>query len=156
MERLLGFICSFTLTTRYWSNSVGQYSLLGACIQSQNSFVARVPFLLPKRVRGILFRRSFVAHQDLPMPVNRVVYNVLRHVDELRGPGPNDAKYEIRRYNINHGGMGGEESLRTGRPFYNGPLMEISRWSILGQGIIRSMLIWHIATTVCDYKQTSQ
>ena len=31
MERLLGFICSFTLTTRYWSNSVGQYSLLGAC-----------------------------------------------------------------------------------------------------------------------------
>jgi hypothetical protein len=46
------------------------------------------------------------------MPVNRVVYNVLRHVDELRGPGPNDAKYEIRRYNINHGGMGGEESLR--------------------------------------------
>jgi len=102
MERLLGFICSFALRTRYWSNSVGQYSLLGACIRSQNSLVARVPFLLPKRVRGILFRRSFVAHQDLPMPVKRAVYNVLCQVADV------DRRFtacenEIRRYNINHG-----------------------------------------------------
>ncbi|OEL18273.1 hypothetical protein BAE44_0020712 [Dichanthelium oligosanthes] len=51
LERLLGFMCSVKLTTRYWSNSVGQYSLLDACLQSQNSLVARVPFL-PKRIRG--------------------------------------------------------------------------------------------------------
>lgn len=34
--------------------------------------------------------------------------------------------------------------------------MEILEWSIHGQGIIRSMLIWHIATTVCSYKTSQQ
>lgn len=54
-EMLLKFMCNVRLT-RYWSNSVGQYWLLHACFQSENSFFLRMLSPLPEWMWGFLAR----------------------------------------------------------------------------------------------------
>ncbi|XP_039818409.1 uncharacterized protein LOC120680895 [Panicum virgatum] len=102
LEMLLWLMCRATLTTQYWSNSVGQYSLVHACLENETSCLVRMP--LHKWVKGRLIQARRVTRRSLPVAVKRAIHQLLR-----------------------------------------------SDWlSYIMYGYVGSILIWHIATTICD------
>ncbi|CAN6339889.1 unnamed protein product [Urochloa humidicola] len=127
LEFLLSLMFRVTLTRRYWSKSVGQYCLLQTCIRSENELIFRLP--LPDSFRRFLVKRRMKTHRDLSKAVKRAIYHPL-----------NDLSYHSR---MAHGLWALQSPyLHTDELCQN----------ITRQSIIRSMLVWHIATTICDYE----
>ncbi|CAN6289000.1 unnamed protein product [Urochloa humidicola] len=129
LERLLWLMFRATLTTSYWSNSVGQYSLLHACLKNERSCLAHVP--LHKWIKGGLNRIRTVSHRTLPVSVKRAIHLL------LRSEWLTNLKY-------------GDRTLQR-----NNMLQDLD-WSTsrYKYGAMGSILVWHIATTICDMATT--
>ncbi|KAL6905506.1 hypothetical protein ACP4OV_003107 [Aristida adscensionis] len=125
LERLLRFMCHVRLT-RYWNNSVGQYCLLRACFQSERSYILRMP--LPGCISGFLTWRRVTHHKELTAPVKRAIYRFL--------------KSDLTRI------RNGQYTLAKNR------LLELDSfyWVTAQESTVQSMLLWHIATTICHYR----
>ena len=63
VRHLLFLMCRLKMTRQYWSNTVGQYSLLHACIQSEISCISCL--WLPSWMRSFLIRTSITTHRHL-------------------------------------------------------------------------------------------
>lgn len=112
-ERLLWLMCRATPRRRYWSNSVGQYSLLHACLQNgSRSF-------------------SFLKTRTVPVPVTvkRAIHLL------LRSEWLSDLKY-------------GDRTLQRNKLLFDFD-WSTSRYP---HGAVGSILVWHIATTICGAK----
>ncbi|CAL4923406.1 unnamed protein product [Urochloa decumbens] len=132
LEWLLWLMFRATLTTSYWSNSVGQYSLLHACLKNERSCLARVP--LHKWIKGGLNRIRTVSHRTLPVSVKRAIHLL------LRSEWLTNLKY-------------GDRTLQR-----NNMLQDLD-WSTSRYkhgGAMGSILVWHIATTICDMETASR
>lgn len=131
MEMVLWLMSRATLTSRYWSNSVGQYSLLHACFQNQRSSLLRMPLHRWLKSRMVEARR--VTRRSLPVSVKRAIHALLRS--------------EWLSY-IKYGD----------RTLQRNDLLHDLDWatSRYAYGAIGSILIWHIATTVCDAQRLSK
>ncbi|CAN6299390.1 unnamed protein product [Urochloa humidicola] len=125
LERLLWLMLRATLTTAYWSNSVGQYSLLHACLKNERSCLAHLP--LHKWIKGGLNRIRTVSHRTLPFSVKRAIHQL------LRSEWLTNLKY-------------GDRTLQR-----NNMLQDLD-WSTsrYKYGTMGSILVWHIATAICD------
>ncbi|KQK04902.1 uncharacterized protein LOC104583095 [Brachypodium distachyon] len=119
-EPLLRLMCRVRLT-RYWNNSLGQHSLLHACFQTENSCILRAP--LPESAKNFLLRFKTTHQQSLPAPVKLAIYRSLKS----------------GRGRLRHG----ECALER-----NEMLAELS-WAIDQESTVHSILIWHVATTMC-------
>ncbi|CAL4903888.1 unnamed protein product [Urochloa decumbens] len=128
LEMLLGLMCHVTLKRQYWSNSVGQYSLLHTCIRSENELMFRLP--LPSLIRRFLVRNRMMTRRDLPMTVKHSIHSHGACFSSL---------------------LHGQVALQSVDRIQTGILQELCP-TISHQSVIRSMLIWHIATTLCHYK----
>lgn len=129
MERLLWLMCRATLTTRYWSHSVGQYSLLHACLKSNRSCIlARMP--LHKWIKGVLTGMKTVSRRSLPVTVKRAIHRL------LRSEWLSNLKY-------------GDRTLQRNNMLQNFD-WSTSRYPY---GAVGSILVWHIATAICGAKQ---
>ncbi|XP_052138841.1 uncharacterized protein LOC127757381 [Oryza glaberrima] len=127
LELMLKLMCRVRLI-RYWNNSVGQYSLLLACLHSRcNACIWCLP--LPKRMSRFLLRSRATRHRKLPEEVKRAIYLFLRS--------------GLAR--VQHGEYALE---KNGAPavLYPRRQQEATTTSLI--------LIWHIATELYDY--TSQ
>ncbi|KQJ86421.1 uncharacterized protein LOC104584850 [Brachypodium distachyon] len=129
MERLLWLMCRATLTTRYWSHSVGQYSLLHGCLRSNRSCVlARVP--LHKWIKGVLTGMKTVSRKTLPVTVKRAIHRLLRSewLSNLRY-----GDRTLQRYGM----------------------LQSFDWSTstYTYGAVGSILVWHVATAICGARQ---
>ncbi|CAL4915168.1 unnamed protein product [Urochloa decumbens] len=132
LEWLLWLMFRATLTASYWSNSVGQYSLLHACLKNERSCLARVP--LHKWIKGGLNRIRTVSHRTLPVSVKRAIHLL------LRSEWLTNLKY-------------GDRTLQR-----NNMLQDLD-WSTSRYkhgGAMGSILVWHIATTICDMETASR
>ncbi|KAJ1261838.1 hypothetical protein BS78_09G061100 [Paspalum vaginatum] len=129
LEMLLWLMCRATLTTGYWSNSVGQYSLLHACLEDERSCLLRcVPPLHKWRwVKARVVEARRVTRRSLPATVKRAIHGLLRS-DWLTYIMYGDRT--LQRNNLLH-----DFDWSTSRYRY---------------GYVGSILIWHIATTICD------
>nr|TKW07189.1 hypothetical protein SEVIR_7G291200v2 [Setaria viridis] len=128
LEMLLGPMCRVALKRQYWSNSVGQYSLLHTCIRSENELMFRLP--LPSLIRRFLVRNRMMTRRDLPMTVKHAIHSHGACFSSL---------------------VRGQVALQYVDRIQTGILQELCP-TISHQSVIRSMLIWHIATTLCNYK----
>ncbi|KAL6641773.1 hypothetical protein ACP70R_019954 [Stipagrostis hirtigluma subsp. patula] len=129
LERLLRLMFRSTLTTRYWSHSLGQYSLVQACwLQHERSCLARTP-LLHRWIKGT----RTVSHRNLPVEVKRAVHQL------VRSEWLSNLKY-------------GDRTLQR-----NDMLQELD-WSTsrYQYGAVGSILIWHIATATCGASKLSR
>jgi hypothetical protein len=127
-EWLLWLMCTATLTTRYWNHSVAQYSLLHACLQSELRCVARTP-LLPRLIKDLLMQCRTVTRRDLPVTVKREIHRL------LRSEWLSNLKY-------------GDRALQRNRVLHDFD-WATSRYQH-GGGAVGSVLVWHIATTICS------
>ncbi|XP_066342552.1 uncharacterized protein [Miscanthus floridulus] len=132
LQRMLKLMCRFRLIG-YWNNSVGQYSLLSACLHSQRKGVWRLP--LPWWFMGFLIRTRTTRHRNLPEEVKRSIYVFLKN-------GLARVRY-------------GEYSLEK-----NG-VLNILRLSarptkLQATSAVERILIWNIATQVCDLLSQGQ
>ncbi|CAN6270853.1 unnamed protein product [Urochloa humidicola] len=125
LEMPLWLMCRATLTTRYWSNSVGQYTLLHACLENERSCLLRLP--LHKWVKGRVIESRRVTRRSLPVAVKRAIHGLLRS-DWLSYVMYGDRT--LQRNNLLH-----DFDWATSRYRYD---------------YVGSILIWHIATTICD------
>uniref|UniRef100_A0ACD5ZHL4 Uncharacterized protein n=1 Tax=Avena sativa TaxID=4498 RepID=A0ACD5ZHL4_AVESA len=109
-ERLLRMMCHATPRRRYWSDSVGQYSLVHVCLQNG----------------GRSF--SFLGTRTVPVPVTvkRAIHRL------LRSEWLSDLKY-------------GDRALQRNKLLFDFD-WSTSRYP---HGAVGSILIWHIATTIC-------
>ncbi|RCV35949.1 hypothetical protein SETIT_7G280300v2 [Setaria italica] len=128
LEMLLGPMCRVALKRQYWSNSVGQFSLLHTCIRSENELMFRLP--LPSLIRRFLVRNRMMTRRDLPMTVKHAIHSHGACFSSL---------------------VRGQVALQYVDRIQTGILQELCP-TISHQSVIRSMLIWHIATTLCTYK----
>ncbi|XP_066354957.1 uncharacterized protein [Miscanthus floridulus] len=133
VEMVLWLMSRATLTSRYWSNSVGQYSLLHACFQNQirSSSLVRMPLhrWLPK----VVVEARRVTRRSLPVSVKRAIHAL------LRSEWLSNIKY-------------GDRTLQRN------DLLQDLDWATSRYahgGAIGSILIWHIATTVCAAQRLS-
>ncbi|XP_006664403.3 uncharacterized protein LOC102699739 [Oryza brachyantha] len=125
LEMLLWLACRATLTRSYWSNSVGQYSLLHACHHSESScLLTRVP--LHRWVKDRLIATRSVTRRSLPAAAKRQIHRL------LRSEWLSNVKY-------------GDRTLQR-----NDLLQELD-WSTSRYefGAMGSILVWHIATAIC-------
>ncbi|XP_039815358.1 uncharacterized protein LOC120678296 [Panicum virgatum] len=129
MEKLLWLMFRATLTTSYWSNSMGQYSLLHACLQNERFCLAHMP--LHKWIRGSLNQTRTVSRRNLPVTVKRAIHLL------LRSEWLANLKY-------------GDRTLQR-----NNMLQDLD-WSTsrYKHGAVGSILVWHIATTICSAKNS--
>lgn len=122
-------MCRLQMTKRYWSNTVGQYSLLHACIQfqSKNScFSCLWPHM---RIRSFLTRTSMATHRDLPDSVKVAISSELK------------------------GSLG--DVIRCGKLYYDPDQFAlVASMCRIGtpRPTIRCLLIVHVATTICGWK----
>lgn len=123
-EQMLKFMCRVRLI-RYWKNSVGQYSLLLACLPSQR--IWRLP--LPQWITGFLIRSRMTSHRRLPEEVKRAIYQFLRH---------GLTRLQYGEYALEKNGVLGL--------FYPRAVAIHKEISTAAQRI----LIWHIATEAYD------
>uniref|UniRef100_A0A8I6Y8P2 DUF4220 domain-containing protein n=1 Tax=Hordeum vulgare subsp. vulgare TaxID=112509 RepID=A0A8I6Y8P2_HORVV len=131
LERLPLLLCRATLTRSYWSNSVGQYSLLHACLDDERSWLARVP--MHRWIKDQLSRIRTVTRPNLPLSVKRAIHHFLRS--------------EWLSY------------LKYGdRTLQRHAMMHDFDWctSRYQHGAVGSILVWHIATTVYQRLSSSQ
>jgi hypothetical protein len=126
LQRMLKLMCQVRLT-RYWNNSVGQYSLLLACLHSLRRGVWRLP--LPGWIMGFLIRSRVTRHRRLPEEVKRSIYVFLKS-------GMTRVRYG--QYALEKNAVHGVLRL-SARPTQLPPTSAVER-----------ILIWHIATEVCD------
>uniref|UniRef100_A0A0A9GFR3 DUF4220 domain-containing protein n=1 Tax=Arundo donax TaxID=35708 RepID=A0A0A9GFR3_ARUDO len=131
LEMLLWLMCRATLTTRYWSNSVGQYCLLHACFENERSCLLRMP--LHKWIKGLVIDTRRVTRRSLPVTVKREIHQL------LRSEWLSNIKYGDRTLQRNN--MLQDFDWSTSRYAY---------------GALGSILIWHIATTICDNATSSK
>uniref|UniRef100_A0A0D9XXJ6 DUF4220 domain-containing protein n=1 Tax=Leersia perrieri TaxID=77586 RepID=A0A0D9XXJ6_9ORYZ len=119
LETVIWLTCRATLTRSYWSNSVGQYSLLHACLHNHTTW-------LPAVHRWITTSAA-VTRRSLPVAVRRQIHRL------LRSEWLSNIKY-------------GDRILQK----YN--LLQQFDWSTSRYefGAMGSILIWHIATAICD------
>jgi hypothetical protein len=127
LERLLWLMCRAAPRNKYWSNSVGQYSLLHACLQNERSCLARIAF--HKWIKGQLTRMRTVSHRSLPTSVKREIHLF------LRSEWLSNLKYGDRILQRNN-------------------LLQDFDWSTsrYHYGAVGSILVWHLATAICDAK----
>uniref|UniRef100_A0A0E0FAC1 DUF4220 domain-containing protein n=1 Tax=Oryza meridionalis TaxID=40149 RepID=A0A0E0FAC1_9ORYZ len=127
LERTLGFVCRVNLT-RYWNNSLGQHSLLHACLRYEQGLCCRVGRAppLPRWIASFLIRTRTTVHRQLPGEVKRAMYVFLRT--------------GLTRI------QNGEYTLEK-----NG-ILDDFYWAIAQESTVQTMMIWHIATTLCDAK----
>ncbi|KAF8645467.1 hypothetical protein HU200_066163 [Digitaria exilis] len=125
MEMLLWLVCRATLTTRYWSNTVGQYSLLHACLENERSWILRMP-LLHEWVKGRLTEARRITRRSLPTSVKQAIHQHLKS-DWLC-----------------YSAMYGDRTLQRNILEYDFEWFT-SSYKHGGMGIL---LIWHIATTI--------
>ncbi|KAF8776663.1 hypothetical protein HU200_003389 [Digitaria exilis] len=128
-------MCSLKMTRRYWSNTVGQYSLLHASIQPEISCFSCL--WMPKWMRSFLIWTSMTTHHDLPDSVKDAI------VDELRNSLGKIILYKgrINTYDV---------------VYYPGNFeLEASSWGRIEipKPNIGNILIWHIATTICGSRK---
>lgn len=131
LERLLWLMFRATLTASYWSNSLGQYSLLHACLENERSCLAHMP--LCKWIKGSLNQARTVSHRNLPVTVKRDIHLL------LRSEWLTNLKYGDRTLQRNN--MLQDLDWSTSRYQYDA---------------VGSILVWHIATTICSAKMLSQ
>uniref|UniRef100_J3NBX8 DUF4220 domain-containing protein n=1 Tax=Oryza brachyantha TaxID=4533 RepID=J3NBX8_ORYBR len=125
LERALKLMCRVRLI-RYWNNSVGQYSLLVACLPTAGGGRG-LP--LPKPMARFLVQSRMTHHRKLPEEVKHAVYLFLRS--------------GLAR--VCHG----EHALeKNGAPgvLYPRPIRQQER------SAVQLILIWHIATELYDSK----
>nr|CAB3465904.1 unnamed protein product [Digitaria exilis] len=124
LETLLWLVCRATLTTRYWSDSVGQYSILHACFEKERSWILRMPIHEWVKTRVIEARR--VTRRSLPVSVKRAIHQHLRS--------------DWLCYSV----MYGDRTLQRNN------LQTDFEWSTsrYRYGYIGNLLIWHIATAI--------
>jgi hypothetical protein len=127
LERLLWLMCRAAPRNKYWSNSVGQYSLLHACLQNERSCLARIAF--HKWIKGQLTRMRTVSRRSLPTSVKREIHLF------LRSEWLSNLKYGDRILQRNN-------------------LLQDFDWSTsrYHYGAVGSILVWHLATAICDAK----
>ena len=126
LEKFLWLTCRATLTRSYWSNSVGQYSLLHSCLENQSScLLTRVP--LHRWVKDQLATTRAVTRRSLPVAVKRQIHRL------LRSEWLSNVKY-------------GDRTLQRN------DMLQVFDWSTSRYkfGTMGSILIWHIATAICD------
>ncbi|KAF8659914.1 hypothetical protein HU200_058155 [Digitaria exilis] len=125
MEMLLWLVCRATLTTRYWSNTVGQYSLLHACLENERSWILRMP-LRHEWVKRRLTEARTVTRRNLPTSVKQAIHQHLQsdwlcysamYGDRTLQRNILEYDFEWSTSSYRHGGMG-------------------------------NLLIWHIATAI--------
>lgn len=116
-----------------WNNSVGQYSLLSACLHSQRKGVWRLP--LPGWIMGFLIRNRITRHRILPEEVKRSIYVFLKN---------GLARVRYGDYSLEKNGL--QSVLRlSARPAKLSATTAVER-----------ILMWHIATQVCDLLSQGQ
>ncbi|OEL33700.1 hypothetical protein BAE44_0005281 [Dichanthelium oligosanthes] len=130
LKRLVLWLMSrATLTTGYWSNSVGQYSLLHACLANQQrSCFGLAGMPLHPWIKGLLTRIRTVTRPNLPVTVKRAIHLFVQS-DWM-------------------------SNLKCGdRTLQRNNMLEVLDWSTTryrhGGGRVGSILVWHIATTIC-------
>jgi hypothetical protein len=121
-EPLLRLMCGVRLTP-YWNSSLGQHSLVYACFRTQNSCILRAP-LLPGWARAFLIRSKTTEHKSLPAAVKDAIHRTLK-----------SGLWQIRH---------GECALERYQ------MMNQLSWAIDQRSTVHSILIWHVATTMCD------
>ncbi|WVZ71834.1 hypothetical protein U9M48_020369 [Paspalum notatum var. saurae] len=132
LQRMLKLMCRVRLT-RYWNNSVGQYSLLLACQSSRRRGMWRLP--LPGRIMGFLIRSRVTRHRRLPEEVKRSIYVFLRS---------GMARVRYGQYALEKNAVHGVLRL-SARPT-----------QLQATSAVERILIWHIATEVCDLMSQTQ
>jgi hypothetical protein len=128
LERMLKLMCGVRLI-RYWNNSVGQYSLLLACLPHRCSRILSP--LLPQRIMAFLIRSRMTSHRKLTDEVKRSIYHFLQH-------GLTQVQY-------------GEYALEK-----NGVLTILYPQRIhkgISVSPAQRILIWHIATQLLQEKK---
>ncbi|KAF7050652.1 hypothetical protein CFC21_058986 [Triticum aestivum] len=126
LERILAFICRVRLTP-YWNNSLGQHSLLHACHRYEQGRLRRVWGLqLPGRIAGFLIRSRMTDRRKLPAAVKSAIFLFLK---------TGMTRIQNGEYTLEKQGMLGH--------FY---------WAIAQESTVQTIMIWHIATAICDHK----
>nr|CAB3476670.1 unnamed protein product [Digitaria exilis] len=132
LQRMLKLMCQVRLT-RYWNNSVGQYSLLPACLHYQRKGLWRLP--LPGWIFGFLIRSRMTRHRRLTEQVKRSIFVFLKN-------GLTRVRYG--EYTMEKNGV--RNVLRLShRPT-----------QLPAASAVERILIWHIATEVCHLRSQSQ
>uniref|UniRef100_A0A0D9XXJ5 DUF4220 domain-containing protein n=1 Tax=Leersia perrieri TaxID=77586 RepID=A0A0D9XXJ5_9ORYZ len=123
LETLLWLTCRATLTRSYWSNSVGQYSLLHACLHNHTTRVSAVHRWITKNV--------VVKRQSIPVSARQQIHRL------IRSEWLSNVKY----------------GDRTPQKY---DLLQQFDWSTSRYefGAMGSILVWHIATAICDVEQS--
>ncbi|RLM92970.1 uncharacterized protein C2845_PM08G07990 [Panicum miliaceum] len=132
LQRMLKLMCQVSLIG-YWNNSVGQYSLLLACLHSQRKGVWQLP--LPGTIMGFLIRSRMTRHRKLPEEVKRSIYVFLKN-------GLTRVRYG--EHTLEKNGVRGILRL-SARPI-----------QLPATSAAERILVWHIATQVCDLMSQSE
>jgi hypothetical protein len=132
LQRMLKLMCQVRLIG-YWNNSVGQYSLLLACLHSQRKGVWQLP--LPGTIMGFLIRSRMTRHRKLPEEVKRSIYVFLKN-------GLTRVRYG--EHTLEKNGVRGILRL-SARPI-----------QLPATSAAERILVWHIATQVCDLMSQSE
>uniref|UniRef100_A0A0E0REP4 DUF4220 domain-containing protein n=1 Tax=Oryza rufipogon TaxID=4529 RepID=A0A0E0REP4_ORYRU len=140
LELILKWMCHVRLI-RYWNNSVGQYSLLLACLPPSRwrctagaGGVLCLPF--PKPMARFLLRSRMTHHRKLPEEVKRAIYLFLRSgLARVR-----HGQYALEK----NGALGVLYPPHVRQP------------AEMTTGTVQLILIWHIATELCDTKPQRQ
>lgn len=126
LERILRSICQVRLIP-YWNNSLGQYSLLHACHRYEQGRLRRVWGLpLPRRVVHFLIRSRMTDRRKLPAAAKHAIFLFLK---------TGMTRIQNGEYTLEKHGM-----------------LDHFYWAIAQESTVQTIMIWHIATAICDYK----